>query len=119
MLCSLWHSGRIKPYNRFNEMLRVHMNTKTTRPRGRPFVIKPEDVRIYCEALWDVVQESEWPWGDHGAANLRPVPNDDRDLPSPVAIAHQISILLNLDAQKKVKARARMRKHRLNSKVVW
>lgn len=94
------------------------MSTKTSRPRGRPFVIKPEDVRVYCEALWDVVQESEWPWSERGAANLRPVPADDRDLPSVVSITHQITSFLNADTQKKVKARARMRKHRQNNKPV-
>jgi len=102
----------ISRYNRFNEIYIHAMSTNITRPRGRPFVIKPEDVRVYCEALWDVVQESEWPWGELGPANLRPTPANDRDLPSVETITHQITHLLNADAQKKLKARARMRKHR-------
>lgn len=94
------------------------MKIAPSRGRGRPFVILPEDVRLYYEAMYAVVSSSEWPWtSERGPLHMRETPNRDDELPTPERLLVMMSYL-NPAALQAVKARARQIRHRRKSKPV-
>lgn len=77
------------------------------RVRGRPFVIKDADTRLYYEAMYAVINTSQWPWTSHGRIRFGKPPSRDDELPTPEFLMHTLKTYFNEEAQSAVKARAR------------
>lgn len=86
--------------------------------RGRPFMIKPDDVRLYYESMYAVVTSMEWPWTERGVPGLEEPPERDDDLPTAEGLMHKMDTYLNPEALNAVKARARKVRHRQKKKPV-
>ncbi len=88
------------------------------KPIGRPWIIEPEDVRLYMEAMWAVSKSHEWPWTEKGRPNLLRVPDRDDELPRPDQVKHWLVSYFNTEAQQLVKARVRKLRYRLRKKTI-
>lgn len=86
--------------------------------RGRPFDIKPEDVRLYYEAMYAVTQSMEWPWTELGVPGMEEPPERDDKLPTADSLMHYLHTYLNAEALQRVKAKARRDRHRQKKKPV-
>tara|TARA_R100001509_G_scaffold128837_1_gene82211 strand:- start:4059 stop:4844 length:786 start_codon:yes stop_codon:yes gene_type:complete len=86
--------------------------------RGRPFDIKPEDVRLYYEAMYAVTQSMEWPWTERGVPSMEEPPERDDMLPPADNLLHYMNTYLNAEALQLVKAKARRDRHRQKKKPV-